>query len=614
MKNVARWIVLGVGAAMSAGAGCSSKPATQFTLGVISQIQVPADMKTIRITASAGGTRGFCATYPVEDGTARLPQSLALAPGGDPNTPVTVTVIGFQKTKNDVDGTFRDECLIPSVSADPADVDRAQIVRRSKQPYVPAKNLYVPMPLKYSCYGVDCKDGQTCKGGACVDPTVDVTALPAYAPDLLYGNTNTCFDEDLCLNDAVGPTVIDAANCVYEVPPGSSLRDVGMNVRAVFEGGGVEVLDLSPEEGFSIPDASKPNRFQLATGVCHPAPGGRRVANVNASRSCASKNMYQPMCAKTGVHLRPAASALTILMDRDTAMSQYVGPSASPTEAIDKVLSVALGDPVFSTTKVALKLVPNAAPNACTASGYATPDTVPGLTGFAEVWDAAGPIAAFLAGTNTTSTAEVAAGAALKGAASNAIYSGALVHKTLLLVTNRDPTTTACADALGATVSTLAGQKIELWVLSLRKEGESQTDLMNRQNAVKALSAQGATVISAESALTAESQLAVVTGLSNLVGQLGACVYEKPGNVDTGASKVFYTSPVSAPVEVPYASGCQDGASVSGWNVDASTLRICGAACDNLRAAVSLAGKINAQKNASSATAGQQVSVFLRPK
>lgn len=613
MRKIGALAIGGLLASLATGAGCSSKPATQFTVGVQSQIQVPKDLKTIRITASAGGTRGFCATYPVEDGTARLPQSLALAPGGDPNTAVTVTVIGFEKTKNDVDGTFRDECLIPSVSADPADVDRAQIVRRSRQPYAPAKNVYVPMPLKYSCYGVDCKDGQTCKGGKCVDPAVDIASLPVYAPDLLYGNTSTCFDEDACLGDAVGPTIVDAATCLYEIPPGSNLRDAGMNVRAVFEGGGVEILDLSVEEGFFIPDATKPNRFQLAAGVCHPAPGGRRIANVNASRTCVSKNMFQPMCARSGVHLRPAASALYILMDRDTQMAQYVGPSASPTEAIDKVLGVALGDPVFSRTRVALKLVPANAPNECAAGAYKTPENIPNLMAFGEVWDAAAPLSAFLRATNTTATAKLAADVALTDGATTAGFSGTIDHRAILLVTNRDPTASTCSGMLGPSVSSVSSQKIDPWILSLRLDGEAPGDLLNRQNAVKALAAQGAKVISAESADTTASQLAVVAGLSDLIGHLGACVYEKPGNFDTSAVKLSFKPPTGGNVEVPFASTCVEGASANGWNVNGDVIRICGSSCDALRAAVATAGQINAQRNASNATSGQQVMVFLRP-
>lgn len=615
MKNAGLLVMWGLAALVVFGAGCSAAPSAQFTIGIQSQIQVPKDLRTIRITASAGGTRGFCATYPVEDGTAQLPQSLALAPGGDPNVPVTVTVIGFEKTKNDVDGAFRDECLIPSVSADPADVTRAQIVRRSKQPYVAAKNLYVPMPLKYSCYGVDCADGQTCKGGKCADPTVDAASLPVYARDLLYGDTSTCFDEDQCLGDAVGPTVVNAATCTYEVPPGSSVRDIGMNVRAVFEGGGVEVLDLSPDEGFFLPDTSKPNRFQLAPGVCAPAPGGRRIANVNASRSCASKNGFQPMCAKSGVVLRPAPSALYILVDRDSRMAQYIGPSASPTEAVDAVLGIALGDPVFSRTKVALKLVPVAAPNECATGSYDVPDAVPNMTAFGEVWQAAAPMSQFLRTTATSATTKLATDVVLADAATTSGLGATVGRSALLLITNRDPTASTCNGPLATPLASLGALKIDPWILSLRWTGEAPADLTSRQNAVQALAAQGARVISAESADLGTSQLAVVAGLSSLIGSLGACLYEKPSAVDPNAMRVSFKPPTSAAVDVPYAGACAEGVAVDGWNTNGDLLRICGASCDALRAAVATAGQLTAQRNQMAPpTAGQQVTVFLRPR
>jgi len=80
--------------AFGAFAACSSSPSTQFTVGVMSQIIVPKELRSIRITASVGGDIRFCETYPVDDGMTSLPQSLALAPGGDPSRPVTVTVVG----------------------------------------------------------------------------------------------------------------------------------------------------------------------------------------------------------------------------------------------------------------------------------------------------------------------------------------------------------------------------------------------------------------------------------------------------------------------------------------------------------------------------------------
>lgn len=597
-------------AAASVSGGCQSNPATQFTVGVMSQIVVPKELRSVRVTASVSGDIKFCQTYPVDDGTTSLPQSLALAPGGDPSRPVTVTVVGFEKSKDDVLAAIADECQTGPVAPDPAS---AHILRRSRQPYVPSRNLYVPMPLRYACMGVDCKAGETCKGGRCVAPDVDVHLLPDFASELLFGNTKACFDEDACLGDAIGPTVVDASQCVYEVPPGSSVRDVGMNVRAIYEGHGVEVLDLDADEGFFLPDASRPNRFQLAPGLCHPQMGARQIVNVNASRACASKNVFQPMCVLTPRALSPSRSALYVLLDRESAMSEYVGASAQPGQALDAVLRVALGDPVFSaTTSVALKLVGDlGAP--CASGSYRTPDAVPGTTGFTDVWKAANPIADFVKGAATTAGVKLAADAALPDAAAG--LPAVTGPRAVLLVTNRDPLD--AASSCGGSVATAIGGLLagtRAWVMSLRRTGESDPMVAARAADVKSLSP-GATVISAEGPDTAASQAAVVSGLGALVGALAACQYDDPGALDAATSELVFDAPgPAAPVKVPADAGCTAGASVDGWSVSGGVVRICGASCTALRSAIQAAAQASAAKSAMSPSQGQQVLVFVRPK
>lgn len=566
---------------------CSSSPATQFTVGVMSQIIVPKELRSIRITASVEGNIKFCQTYPVDDGKTSLPQSLALAPGGDPARTVTVTVVGFEKSKDDVINSIPDDC-----STKVSDTE-ARILRRSRQSYTVGHNLFVPMPLRYSCMGVDCGNDQTCKGAKCVAPDIDPKTLPDFVPEILFNNS-TCFDPDACLADAVGPTVIDAAQCIYEVPPGSSVRDVGMNVRAIYQGHGVEVLDLDPNEGFFLPDETKPNRFQLAPGVCHPAMGGRQVVNVNASRACIAKNVYQPLCASSGRALAPSSSALYVLMDHGSTMAEYVGASATPGQALDQVLKVALGDPVFSTTtKVGLKFIADLGQD-CTPSQYATPDI-----GFDDVWKEANPIANFIQAAGTKPGIKLAADAALNGASVPNVTN----TKALLLVTNRDPTdvTTSCGTALSSTfISQLSGKKV--YVMSLKQTGENPLQTQTRSNNVKGLSS--ATVISAEGPDDASSQAAVLAGLGNLVSDLASCVYDDPGNVDPSNTDIVFNR-----MTVPHDAACMNG-----WNASGGVIRICGTPCNQLRQAIQLASQQTATKNATTPSQGHQVLVYARPK
>src|ERR1019366_3258771 len=275
-------IVIPAAAVLAAGCG-STKPATQFTVGVTSQIAVPRDVQSVRVIASAGGNVGFCQTYPVVDGKARLPQSLALAPGDRQSTQnqVTVSVVAFSVSKDRVDQEATlDQCGLPVVSpSDNATEDasgdgalgiapQGRILRRSRQSYTDNKNLYVPMPLRYSCFGVNCTSDQTCKGGQCTAPDTDQTLLPEYDTALLFGNSSSCFDPNLCLDDAVGPNVIDANLCIYEVPKDRSFVQNGVNVRVIYDGYRVEILDEDPIEGFTRPDKTNPYRFQLAPGLC----------------------------------------------------------------------------------------------------------------------------------------------------------------------------------------------------------------------------------------------------------------------------------------------------------------------------------------------------------
>ena len=590
-------------------AACNSNSATQFTVGVMSQIIVPKELRSIRITASVGGDIRFCETYPVDDGKTTLPQSLALAPGGDPTRPVTVTVVGFEKSKDDIMMAVADDCQTGTVSLSIGTA--AHILRRARQPYVAGRNLFVPMPLRYSCFGVDCATGETCKGGRCVTPDIDPKALPDFVPEILFGKGSTCFDPDVCLGDAVGPTVIDAGQCIYEIPPGSSVREVGLNVRAMYEGHGVEVLDLDQSEGFFLPDASKPNRFQLATGLCHPTMmGGRQVVNVNASRSCASKNVYQPLCATAPRALAPSRSALYVLMDRESAMSEYVGSAAPPTQALDLVLKIVLGDPVFSTTtSIALKLIGNST-NACTSS-YATPDAIPMLSGFTDMWKAADPIASYVQNAMTIAGLQLAADRAVPDAT---VIPNVTNVKALLLVTNRDPTDAAVLCG-GNTASAIAGLNgVRTYVMSLRRTGETPSATATRRANVLGLGP-SATIISAEGPDATASQLAVLTGLGALVGDLASCLYDNPGGIDPLSTDVYFKGPGPTPsVPVPPNAACTAGSSADGWSASGATIRICGASCTALRSAIQLASQQTALKNAMVPSQGQQVLVFVRPK
>ena len=627
---------------------CDTQPATQFTVGVTSQIIVPNDVQSVRIIATSGGNVGFCQTYPVVDGKARLPQSLALAPdrASDPNANVTVSVMGFTVNQQRVlaEPTF-DQCTIPSVSPSDkatddvnADVNvspQARVLRRSVQPYVVSRNVYIPMPLRYACYGVNCIGDQTCKGGVCTSSLVDPKLLPDFDPILLEGNSSSCFDSGACLGDAVGPDVVDPATCTYDVPPGTSLAEVGMNVRVIYEPYRLEVLDQDPVEGFTLPDPQNhPNRFRLAPGLCSGVPGPK-IKSIAASRTCPTKNVYQPLCATdaTTTTLSPTPSLVYMLVDQDTSMVDYVGtknPASTSTDksaALDDALSLALGDPVFMTTQLAFRFVPTPG-SECSAAGYATPDSA--VTPFLTVDKGVTLLTQHIGDTLPTPTSGLALNAMLSTAGVYGLQlpkdpntNQPIVYnqKAVVLVTNRtldpsDPTSCAGGGAPAA-VQAASAAGWRTYVFSLRNALETPPATQTRIDAAAAFAtASGAIVTHAEGGAAGDSntaKLQAAQGIGDFVSSLGGCLYDKPNNFTDPSQGTLALRPVGfAPVTLPPDATCNaTSTTANGWAIDGSHIRVCGAACTTIRSAIAQNQLLTAQRNQTSAALPGQVLVQL---
>ncbi|MGO9710042.1 MAG: hypothetical protein ACLQBL_14335 [Polyangiaceae bacterium] len=372
-RSVVRWVSRGavVGTLALAGvmwAGCGQTKATEFVAGVNSQIQVPAYMQTVVITVNLDGVEAFNQTYPVYDSSqtgavVRLPRTLGVVRGTENGT-VTITVAGFTAPSTADYGAFNG--LDPDVGTGEEPISNgggAQILRRSRQPYVDGQILYVPMPLRYSCYNVDCgpasdpdpncaDDSCTCKGGVCGPPDVDPTTLPPYSDPLVYGTTNTCFrpfsdsscpvgsngqpSECGCMDYEVTPQPIgDPSDCIFAMPGTPSAAGAGpyqnpdfspplvaaastgggLNVRAVFDNIVSEVLDyegncpatwppaqgVNPQEGYCN-YADAPQKFRLAPGLCQMYLGlstAHEITLLEAAATCPSKTVFQPICQDT---------------------------------------------------------------------------------------------------------------------------------------------------------------------------------------------------------------------------------------------------------------------------------------------------------------------------
>ncbi|MDB4938855.1 MAG: hypothetical protein JWP87_5827 [Labilithrix sp.] len=416
-----------------AWSGCEAKKQTEYVAGVSTQVQVPRDLKAIRIDVSVGGIVQFCQSYRVYDGKVQLPRSLGEFPSqGKPGpNPITVTVSGFTEPFSESSGnTVFSDCVAvaPKVGA-PGQGTR--ILRRSRQPYVADSVLFLPMPLKFSCYDKDCGDDEsmTCKAGVCVSSTTDEKKLPKFTDELVDGTGGACFNASFCFAAGAPAAVVNADDCTYAVPnsPPSSPPQIegappnpfpnggeGVNVEVAYDGGlNREILDKEEQEGFTIPDPAKPQQFRLAPGLCelvkgygapdatHPegVPTAHRITAVRASGTCRAKGQFQPLCAAdqlaamgvdaTGLsalsaapdackstELRPPKAALIVLAD-DTHNSDLFYSAAA-----QSTLGLSLADPAFQKTELGLGFFPG--PGTCAAAGSFTPVVQPKLARLAK--------------------------------------------------------------------------------------------------------------------------------------------------------------------------------------------------------------------------------------
>ena len=363
---------------------------------------MPRDLRGIRVSISVGGFTTFCRSYQAYNGIVQLPRSLGAYALNDPalSGPVTYTIIGYAS-----DLPADEEFALEGCQDVQVGKSDARIIRRSRQPYIPEKTLFLPLPLKYACFdAADCNDPeQTCKAGRCVPADTPPETLPEFSPDLVDGTGGACFSVRRCLGAATPAVLVNPADCTYAVAntpsepprldgapdflPGDSLGE-GVNVLISYDGGlNQEVLDKDPDEGFTVPDPAKPQQFRLAPGLCDmvngvnlsnpakPFPTPHRITAVRASEVCRAKGKFQPICAgdqlalmggtETGGsssglappqcaarELKPPPASLMLVVDNTTGHGRFFD------EAETRALQVSLDDPAFSRTSLGLVYAP----------------------------------------------------------------------------------------------------------------------------------------------------------------------------------------------------------------------------------------------------------------
>ncbi len=435
--NSFTWAALtALSVATASESGCSTKKPTELVPAVLSQVVVPHDLQSVRVTVFANGKTSFDQAYDVgPNGTVTLPSTLGVVSGEAASTVVRITIRGYETpcaSSNDCNDGMDD----------PVGNTGSRILRRSVQTFVDQHTLFLPMPLSYSCWNTDCGIGSnmTCKGNTCVDGTTPETTLVDFDPSLVDG-TGVCFSPKACFGDkpdggsslAIAPLLVDASTCTYAFPAPAPL---GLNVRAYYQnfawtmnalgqyqpmlqsGGEQEILNEDAVEGFTLvsaadggaPDSGvKGSLFRLSPGLCKlvnaasnppptPAGGGAStyitISDLRVAALCPPKTPLLPICkgeqtngpalpsgemttdgmCNVGVPIAPTASSLYLVMDQSQVMHGAFGPTGSAT-----ALSLSLSDPVFKRTFAAFSFLPTPVPGQSECTSAMTPFTMPDI-------------------------------------------------------------------------------------------------------------------------------------------------------------------------------------------------------------------------------------------
>ena len=90
-----------IAATALAWSGCDAKKQTEYVAGVSTQVQVPRDLKAIRVDVSVGGVVQFCRGYRVYDGKVQLPRSLGDFHGSEARFRAWVFVIAYRRLQDE---------------------------------------------------------------------------------------------------------------------------------------------------------------------------------------------------------------------------------------------------------------------------------------------------------------------------------------------------------------------------------------------------------------------------------------------------------------------------------------------------------------------------------
>lgn len=288
--------------ALVSAAGCSADkepPRGQLILAFQTDMNIPKDIRTIRVIVSARGEVRHNVAYflrPGEVDGVQLPATFAIVAGKDPSLPVNIKVVGSG----------------PGVGAD----GKSRVLREVTTTVPSDRFALLHMPIQWLCwdnvveseidgitqYSDSCGEGKTCIKGSCEDSAIDSSTLPTFDNALVFGGAPSpssslaqCIDVLGCF--AQGQQVaVDTSDCSVALPGGSAEgANLGLVLAPGDQGicsstGCVVVLDKDELLGWT----QSAGRALLPKAVCDKL--GSSVTGVALTTACTTKTTAIPTC------------------------------------------------------------------------------------------------------------------------------------------------------------------------------------------------------------------------------------------------------------------------------------------------------------------------------
>jgi hypothetical protein len=569
-------------------AACRDATPSEIVVAVSSQLRVPRVLRSVRVVARGTGTALTCESRAL-DSQDSLP--LVVSVPGQVGETIRVTVAGYAE---DIGALPGDPCAIDGGPA-------PRIVRRAVTRIVSGERLHLGMPLRQSCIGVTCGDGETCAGGECQAADIAPERLVEYSDALANGNTSYCLPRSKCF-DGVSPALpVDMSTCTFQLPDEDSHPE-RLNVEILHDDFAREVLDLDPIEGFSLVPG-QPRQFRLAPPLCRRL-SARKIATLFVGADCPPKDPLNPLCREdppdggppledslctSPADVAPTRAAVYALMDRSHSMRQYFGPSS-----FKAALDLALRSPALRTTSVGFRFMPSSA-GQCTAADNAFstldgPDAVP----FGASPDVRDRVIGLIGDLSRVAPddAPLFLDAVLR---SNGAYRALenlgdpsmLGRRYALLIGNRD-FTSHCEPSIGTPPGLAYDASINANVhtAALLLKAAPDTNQNGHDPYIDALSITHPGEGPFGDASSDDDGMRVA--IAAFIAELGGCLYDLPPEIDRSGDlqgiKISYFDVLgSKRVDVDRDILCGPEGKGNGWNIEGSRVRLCGKACGGIR-------------------------------